>query len=105
MFVFMGVLQVLLGAFRGAGNTGTALAFSLVALWVVRVPVTYWLSFEAGWGPQGVWTGFAAGDIVACVAAGAWVLRGTWKSAVVDDEAAGSPEGATGTGTAAADGD
>jgi putative MATE family efflux protein len=83
-FVFFGVFQVAMGTFRGAGNTTTALALSLLALWVVRLPATYLLAFPLGWGPTGVWTAVALGDIVGAIAALAWLSRGTWKSAVVD---------------------
>lgn len=39
-----GLLQVTLGAYRGAGNTTTALGFSLVELWLGRVPIVYGLT-------------------------------------------------------------
>ncbi|WP_254767305.1 MATE family efflux transporter [Salinilacihabitans rarus] len=86
MFVFMGVLQVLLGAFRGAGNTKTALAFSVVTLWVARVPATYLLVFVAGWATTGIWLGVVVGDVVGAIAATAWFTRGTWKGSIVDEE-------------------
>jgi len=86
-FVFFGAFQVAMGTFRGAGNTTTALGLSLVALWVVRLPATYLLAFPLGWGPTGVWTAVALGDIVGAVVAVAWLSRGTWKSAVVEAEA------------------
>ena len=86
-FVFMGVMQVVLGAFRGAGNTKTALAFSVLGLWIVRVPVTYYLIFVAGWGTTGIWTGVVVGDVVGALAAVAWFARGTWTESLVDDEA------------------
>jgi putative MATE family efflux protein len=86
-FVFIGVFQVLLGAYRGAGSTRTALAFSLVALWLGRVPTVYFLAFEGGLGlgPQGVWTGMALGNIVGALAAGLWFTRGTWKQTIIDE--------------------
>ncbi|ARS89446.1 MATE family efflux transporter [Natrarchaeobaculum aegyptiacum] len=87
-FVFMGVMQVVLGAFRGAGNTKTALAFSVFGLWLVRVPVTLALVFVLDLGPTGVWAGVVLGDIVGAIAAVAWFTRGTWKEAIVDDEGA-----------------
>ncbi|AHF98802.1 multidrug transporter MatE [Halostagnicola larsenii XH-48] len=86
MFVFMGVMQVFLGAFRGAGNTKTALAFSVVALWFGRVLVTVFLLFVADWGTTGIWVGVLVGDVIGAIAAGAWFTRGTWKNAIVDDE-------------------
>ncbi|QCS43447.1 MATE family efflux transporter [Natrinema versiforme] len=89
-FAFMGVLQVIQGAFRGAGNTKTALAFAVLGLWIVRVPVTYYLIFVAGWGPTGIWTGVVIGDIAGAIAAVAWFSRGTWKGTLVDEGEAGS---------------
>ena len=97
-FVFMGVMQVVLGAFRGAGNTKTALAFAFVALWAVRIPVTSYLLFVAGWGPTGIWTGVVVGDVVGAVAAVAWFTRGTWRESIVSETGdAGEPtDGAPG---------
>ena len=95
-FVFMGTMQVILGAFRGAGNTKTALAFSVLGLWLVRVPVTYLLLFVAEWGPRGIWTGVVAGDIIGAVAAVAWFSRGTWKGSLIDeDEPSDTADGAS----------
>ncbi len=85
-FAFIAVTQVLLGAYRGAGNTKTALAFSMVALWIGRVPTVYYLAFVAGWGATGVWVGMALGNIVGALAAGLWFTRGTWKERVVDED-------------------
>jgi putative MATE family efflux protein len=88
-FAFIGVLQVVLGAYRGAGNTRTALGFSLLSLWVGRVATVYALAFLLGWGVFGLWVGMAAGNVVGALAAGAWFTRGTWKEAVVDEDADG----------------
>jgi Na+-driven multidrug efflux pump len=88
-FAFIGVLQVVLGAYRGAGNTRTALGFSLLTLWVGRVATVYVLAFLLGWGVFGLWVGMATGNVVGAIAAGAWFTRGTWKEAVVDEEEAG----------------
>ena len=85
-FVFIGVMQVVLGAYRGAGNTKTALTFSLVTLWFARVPMVYYLAFVADLGATGVWIGMASGHVVGAVLAGGWFLRGTWKRAIVDDD-------------------
>lgn len=83
-FVFIGITQVVLGAFRGAGNTKTAMVFSILILWVTRVPVVYLLAFPLGWGATGIWVGMAAGNVLGGVAALAWFTRGTWKKAYID---------------------
>ena len=94
-FAFIGVFQVLLGAYRGAGNTRTALSFSLVALWLGRVPMVYSFAFLAGLGATGIWIGMTTGHILGALAAGLWFTRGTWKEAVVDAPDAGPAAGAT----------
>jgi Na+-driven multidrug efflux pump len=82
-----------LGAYRGAGNTKTALAFSLVALWLGRVPIVYLLSFEYGFAETGIWIGMAAGQIIGAILAAAWFTRGTWKESVIaGDEASSDAE-------------
>jgi len=88
-FAFIGVFQVLLGAYRGAGNTRTALGFSLVALWVGRVPMVYGFAFLLGMGATGIWVGMTTGHILGALAAGLWFTRGTWKEAVIDRETPG----------------
>lgn len=85
-FAFIGVMQVTLGAFRGAGNTKTAMAFSVLSLWVIRVPLVYLLAFPLGLGATGIWIGITAGSIVGGIASFAWFTRGTWAEAYIDRE-------------------
>lgn len=96
-FAFIGLFQVLLGAFRGAGNTKTALGFSLLALWIGRVPAVALLAFGtvtlgpltlAGLelGATGIWIGMALGNTVGAIVAVAWFARGTWKETVIEED-------------------
>jgi Na+-driven multidrug efflux pump len=87
-FVFMGVLQVLLGAYRGAGSTTTAMAFSMVTLWLGRVPVVYLLAFHTTLGATGIWVGMATGNVLGAVAAALWFTRGAWKETVIEEPSA-----------------
>ncbi|SHG96405.1 MATE family efflux transporter [Halobaculum gomorrense] len=84
MFVFTGIFEVSRGTFRGAGRTTTALALSLVAVWLVRVPVTYAAVFVFDVGTPGIWWAVVAGDVAGAVVALAWLYHGSWTSAVVD---------------------
>ena len=86
-FVFIGVLQVVLGAFRGAGSTKTAMGISMVTLWIGRVATVYVLVFLLSMGALGIWIGMAFGNVLGAVVAVAWFLRGTWKKTVIDDDA------------------
>jgi len=94
-FAFLGVSQVLLGAFRGAGNTGTAMTISIVTLWVGRVGTVVVLVFIVGMGATGLWVGMAVGNVLGAAVAVPWFLRGTWKEKYIDDE---TLDGTTGVG-------
>ncbi|MFC6724459.1 MATE family efflux transporter [Halobium palmae] len=83
-FVFMGAFNVVNGGFRGAGSTETAMAFSILSLWLFRIPPAYALVSFAGWGPEAVWYAIAFSNVVTFVVAGAWFLRGTWAENVVE---------------------
>jgi len=84
-FAFIGVSQVILGAFRGAGNTKTAMVISILTLWVGRVASVAYLVFVAGWGETGVWVGMALGNALGAVVGVAWFARGTWTERYIDD--------------------
>ncbi len=84
-FAFMGVFRVVNGGFRGAGSTRTAMAFSLLSLWVFRVPVAYLLVTVMALGATGVWYGIAFSNVITTVVAIGWFTRGTWRENVVDD--------------------
>ena len=85
-FTFLGITQVLLGAFRGAGNTGTAMIISIITLWVGRVGTVVVLVFVLDFGATGVWVGMAVGNILGAVVAIPWFLRGTWKEKYIEEE-------------------
>lgn len=85
-FAFIGITQVMLGAFRGAGNTKIAMIISIVTLWVGRVGTVSILVFGLGWGATGVWVGMAVGNIVGALVSVPWFLRGTWREKYIEDE-------------------
>ena len=100
-FAFIGVSQVILGAFRGAGNTKTAMVISILTLWVGRVASVFYLALTwsvtipvvdvtvsaLGWGPTGVWVGMALGNVLGAAVGVAWFARGTWTERYIDDPA------------------
>jgi len=45
------------GALRGAGDTRYPMVATILAIWVVRLPLAYLLSHTFGWGLQGAWVG------------------------------------------------
>ncbi|WP_266205449.1 MATE family efflux transporter [Pontibacter kalidii] len=62
-----GVQVVGLGALRGLEDVRIPSLISLLAYWVVGLPVGYYLCFKAGFGAEGVWMGLLSGLSVAAV--------------------------------------
>ncbi|WP_323676264.1 MATE family efflux transporter [Halorubellus sp. PRR65] len=92
-FLFIGVFQVVQGAFRGSGSTRLAMTFAILSLWVFRLPPAYAFQEVLGMGAGGVWVAIALSNVLSMVAAVAWFARGTWTSNVVASE---SPKRAVG---------
>ena len=65
--LFDGIQVVITGTLRGLGDTRTAMIVTLVAHWLLGLPVSYMLGFVLGWGVWGLWVGLTLGLIVAGV--------------------------------------
>jgi len=65
--IFDGLQVAGAGALRGVGDTRVPMIMNLVGFWFVGLPVSAWLAFRAGFGPQGVWWGLALGIGVVAV--------------------------------------
>lgn len=83
-FLFLGAFNVVNGGFRGSGSTRTAMVFSLISLWVLRIPAAFVLVEFFSMGPTGIWYGIAFSNVGVALLAFAWFTRGTWKNSVVD---------------------
>jgi len=62
-----GVQVVGLGALRGLEDVRIPSLISLLAYWVIGLPVGYLLCFKAGFGVMGIWTGLLVGLSVAAL--------------------------------------
>ena len=74
MFAFQGVL-------RGAGDTLIPMFITIAALWVFRVPCSYYLSKIMG--SDGIWWGIPIGWGFGFVFSGIYYLTGRWKRMAV----------------------
>ncbi|MGM0604670.1 MAG: MATE family efflux transporter [Halobacteriota archaeon] len=90
-YVFLGVFQIVLGAFRGAGSTTVAMIFSIQELWVFRIPVAYVLLAVVGIGITGVWWAIAISYVASAATTIAWFLRGTWIKTVAEPDGRANP--------------
>ena len=62
-----GVQVVGLGALRGLEDVRIPGVISLIAYWVIGLPIGYVLGFQLGFGVNGVWTGLLVGLSVAAL--------------------------------------
>jgi putative MATE family efflux protein len=70
------------GVVNGAGQTMVTMVFSLVSLWVVRVPLASFLSRHTSLGMTGIWIAMAAGFVVTSAVSYLYYLSGRWKKSV-----------------------
>jgi MATE family, multidrug efflux pump len=78
-FGFLGVQQVLGGAFRGAGDTVAAMILAIVTLWVLRFPLAWLMSERTTLAQDGLYWSFPASNIAAALIAVGWFRRGRWR--------------------------
>lgn len=78
-FGFIGGQQCLLGAFRGAGSTKSAMLISIITQWVFQFPISYVLCRHTALGVIGIWWGFPVANSISIVITIFWFKFGTWK--------------------------
>lgn len=77
---FLAFSIVLGGALQGAGDTRFQAVVSVVTMWLLRLPATYWLCLGLGYGAQAAWWTMAVTTALQGLAIAAWWQRGRWKS-------------------------
>ena len=76
----VGVATTLPGALRGAGDTRAMLLISLLALWVIRVPLALGLGLFGGFGLTGMWIGAGVNYLTIAGASLARFASGRWQT-------------------------
>jgi putative MATE family efflux protein len=79
-FIFTAMF-VLMGLLRGAGDTLFAMFMTLISLWIIRIPVSYWLSLSIG--SVGIWWGIPIAWSVGATIAFTYYFSGKWKNKAV----------------------
>ena len=74
MFIFSGIM-------RGAGDTFFPMIFSLISLWIIRIPLAYMLSGRIG--VSGIWWAIPAGWLIGLMLSFFYYRTGRWKTKTV----------------------
>ena len=74
MFIYNAVL-------RGAGDTLLPMFFSLFSLWIIRIPLAYYLSGRIG--AQGIWWAIPVGWMIGLILSYTYYKTGRWKRKAV----------------------
>lgn len=85
-YLALGIFQMMLGGIRGSGSTRAAMVFSIIELWVLRLPLAYLFLAVTTWGVYGIWVAVAISYVGSTIITALWFIRGTWLEAVVDED-------------------
>lgn len=77
-YILFSTMFVLNGVMRGAGDTLIPMFITLIALWIVRIPVSYWLSRHLD--EVGIWWAIPIGWFIGMILSWFYYLTGRWKT-------------------------
>ncbi|MGB9812142.1 MAG: MATE family efflux transporter [Thermovenabulum sp.] len=81
-YIPFGFMWVVNGIIRGAGATFIPMLISIVSLWVIRIPLAYFLSFHTLLNSNGIWLAMSISSIISTLLSYAYYLSGKWKRSV-----------------------
>ncbi|MBB1543260.1 MAG: MATE family efflux transporter [candidate division SR1 bacterium] len=64
---FMGIQFSFTGVFRAAGNTMMTMILGIISMFVLEIPLAYWLSKQTSLGVDGIWRAFPITNIAMAV--------------------------------------
>ena len=80
-YIVFSTMFILNGVLRGAGDTLIPMIITIIALWAIRLPVSWWLSGEIG--SNGIWWGIPIAWIFGVTISYFYYLSGIWKKRAV----------------------
>jgi len=92
-YILFGVMFVINGLLRGAGDTLIPMFISLFSLWIIRIPVAYYLAIHHGIGVSGIWWSIPIGWASGVILYYGYYRMGYWKKKVVVKFQSGESKG------------
>jgi putative MATE family efflux protein len=85
-YVLLAVMFISNGVVNGAGHTMTTMAFTLLSLWLIRVPGA-WLLSQTRLGITGIWAAVVLSFVVSSIVSLAYYFSGRWRKSTILEEA------------------
>jgi multidrug resistance protein, MATE family len=77
---FMALSVILAGGLQGAGDTKGTMWVIILAMWLIRLPLAYFLAIVMDYGAAGVWTAMVASMTVQGILMALRFHKGRWKT-------------------------
>ena len=77
-FGFLGILIVLMGAFRGAGKTKISMILALLSVWILRFPLAYFLGYHTSLEQFGIWISYPITNTLTALAGLVLLVKYKW---------------------------
>jgi putative MATE family efflux protein len=81
-YLFFAVMFISNGVINGAGHTMITMGFTLLSLWLVRVPVS-WLLSKTSLGITGIWIAIALSFAATMIVSLTYYFSGRWKKSAI----------------------
>jgi putative MATE family efflux protein len=81
-YILFAIMFISNGVINGAGHTMITMTFSLLSLWLVRVPLA-WLLSKTSLGIIGIWVAVSLSFAVIMIVSLTYYFSGRWKKAVI----------------------
>ncbi len=81
-YIFFAIMFISNGVINGAGHTMITMAFTLLSLWLVRVPAA-WLLTRTSLGITGIWVAIVLSFVTSMTASLAYYFSGRWKKSTI----------------------
>lgn len=85
-YIPFGFMWVTNGIIRGAGATFIPMVISIISLWLIRIPLAYYLSFHTALKSNGIWVAISVSAILSTLLSYAYYLSGKWKKRVIEEK-------------------
>ena len=90
-YIPLALMFTLGGILRGAGDTFLAMLFTIISLWLIRVPLAAYLSSMPSFGVSGVWLALALSPYTGLILNYLYYRSGKWRKSIIADKPT-SPE-------------